>query len=124
MEVGLRLPQDWQTLRDIRANCVTGAGNIGPDVNAYADGGIVRKGVQGESEDGEFSTGRGGAGNIGKSPLLSPQSDTGRRSTDVIPEINHREAQEDFHTGVCWHRRITGEYKANENIAGWSGKCP
>ncbi|KAH7399359.1 hypothetical protein BKA66DRAFT_451619 [Pyrenochaeta sp. MPI-SDFR-AT-0127] len=76
-----------------------GAGNIGPDVNVYTDGGVVREGVQGESTTGEYSTGRGGAGNIGKSPHLGPQSDVGRRSTDVIPEINQRDAQDEFHTG-------------------------
>ena len=77
-----------------------GAGNIGPDTNVYTDGGMVREGVQGESLDGEFSTGRGGAGNIGKSPRVGPQSDEGRRSVDMVPEINQRNAQEEFHTGV------------------------
>ncbi|CAO2656878.1 Nn.00g056810.m01.CDS01 [Neocucurbitaria sp. VM-36] len=76
-----------------------GAGNIGPDVNVYTDGGLVREGVQGESVDGEFSTGRGGAGNIGKSPRLGPQTPEGRRSVDLVPEINTREPQDEFHTG-------------------------
>jgi hypothetical protein len=47
----------------------------------------------------EFSTGRGGAGNIGKSPRLGPQVDDHRRSTDVVPELATREAQDEFHTG-------------------------
>jgi hypothetical protein len=76
-----------------------GAGNIGPDGTTYTDGGVVREGIQGESADGEFSTGRGGAGNIGKSPSLGPQSE-GRRSVDYIPEMNVRNAQDEFHTGV------------------------
>ncbi|OAL55811.1 hypothetical protein IQ07DRAFT_639463 [Pyrenochaeta sp. DS3sAY3a] len=76
-----------------------GAGNIGPDVNVYADGGVIREGVQGESVDGEFSTGRGGAGNIGKSPRLGPQTEGNRRSVEIVPEINQREAQDEFHTG-------------------------
>jgi hypothetical protein len=57
--------------------------------------------VQGESVDGEFSTGRGGAGNIGKSPRLDAQTErAGRRSVDFVPEINAREGQDEFHTGV------------------------
>jgi len=77
-----------------------GAGNIGPDTNVYTDGGMVREGVQGDSLDGDFSTGRGGAGNIGKSPRVGPQSDEGRRSVDMVPEINQRNPQDEFHTGV------------------------
>ncbi|KAL7771276.1 hypothetical protein CFE70_001219 [Pyrenophora teres f. teres 0-1] len=77
-----------------------GAGNIGPDTSIYTDGGLVREGIQGESADGEFSTGRGGAGNIGQSPRVGPQSDDGRRrSVDLVPEINQRNAQDEFHTG-------------------------
>jgi len=76
-----------------------GAGNIGPDDNVYTDGGIVREGVQGESVDGDFSTGRGGAGNIGRSPRLEPQSDRGRRSVDMVPEVDQRSGYDEFHTG-------------------------
>jgi len=76
-----------------------GAGNIGPDTNVYTDGGIVREGVQGESVDGDFSTGRGGAGNIGKSPRLDAQTDRGRRSVDMVPEVDQRPGYDDFHTG-------------------------
>lgn len=72
-----------------------GAGNIGHDTNTYTDGGIVR---EGGDEAGFHSTGRGGAGNLGKSPLLGPQ-DSGRRSTDIIPETALRQPQENFHTG-------------------------
>ena len=39
---------------------------------------------------------------MGKSPRLGPQVlDGHRRSTDVVPELATREAQEEFHTGVC-----------------------
>lgn len=79
---------------------IAGAGNIGPDGTTYTDGGVVREGYQGESVDGEFSTGRGGAGNIGKSPHLGPQSGEAHRSVDYVPEINARNAQDEFHTGV------------------------
>lgn len=39
---------------------------------------------------------------MGKSPRLDPQviDDGHRRSTDVIPELATREAQDEFHTGV------------------------
>jgi hypothetical protein len=87
-----------------KADCRAGAGNIGPDPSIYTDGGLVREGIQGESVDGEFSTGRGGAGNIAKSPRVGPQTDAGRRSVDMVPEINTRDPQDEFHTGVC---RIT-----------------
>ncbi|KAF3001209.1 hypothetical protein E8E13_001366 [Curvularia kusanoi] len=81
-----------------------GAGNIGHDDTVYADGAILREGTAGESTTNEFSTGRGGAGNMGRSPRLTPQ-DVGsprispRHSTDVVPELATREAQDEFHTG-------------------------
>ncbi|KAF3046645.1 hypothetical protein E8E12_011395 [Didymella heteroderae] len=77
-----------------------GAGNIGRDDTVYADGAITREGPQGEGPTlSEFSTGRGGAGNMGKSPRLGPQDISPRRSTDVVPELATREAQDEFHTG-------------------------
>ncbi|KAJ8108047.1 hypothetical protein OPT61_g8442 [Boeremia exigua] len=76
-----------------------GAGNIGRDDTVYADGAITREAAAGEPIANEFSTGRGGAGNIGKSPRLGPQADSPRRSTDVVPELATREAQDEFHTG-------------------------
>ncbi|KAF1840603.1 uncharacterized protein K460DRAFT_371809 [Cucurbitaria berberidis CBS 394.84] len=87
------------TTQPIHSTGRGGAGNIGPDSALYTDGGLVREGVQGESVDGDFSTGRGGAGNIGKSPRLGPQPSEGRRSVDLVPEINTREPQDEFHTG-------------------------
>lgn len=89
-----------------------GAGNIGQDDTVYTDGGLVREGIQGESVEGEFSTGRGGAGNMGRSPRVGPQSDEGR-PVDLVPEINQRNPQEEFHTGVCglvvhvWKTKLT-----------------
>ena len=92
--------ENFRYTQDKKLIAAVGAGNIGPDTNVYTDGGLVREGVQGESLDGDFSTGRGGAGNIGKSPRVGPQSDEGRRSVDMVPEINQRNAQDEFHTGV------------------------
>ena len=79
-----------------------GAGNIGRDDTVYADGAITREGTAGESTANEFSTGRGGVGNMGKSPRLGPDIGTSspRHSTDAVPELATREAQDEFHTGV------------------------
>jgi len=79
-----------------------GAGNIGRDDTVYADGAITREGTAGESTANEFSTGRGGVGNMGKSPRLGPQdigTSSPRHSTDAVPELATREAQDEFHTG-------------------------
>jgi NOL1/NOP2/fmu family ribosome biogenesis protein len=39
---------------------------------------------------------------MAQSPRLGPQTErTGRRSVDFVPEVNAREGQEEFHTGVC-----------------------
>lgn len=89
----------WKSTQKQKLILGVGAGNIGPDETLYTDGGLVREGVQGEAPEGEFSTGRGGAGNIGKSPRVGPQSDEGR-PVDMVPEINQRNAQDEFHTGV------------------------
>ncbi|KAK4978364.1 hypothetical protein LTR28_005980 [Elasticomyces elasticus] len=76
-----------------------GAGNIGHDPTVYTDGSIVREGVVGESDAPEFSTGRGGAGNIIDSPRMKPSR--GPASEDVIPEpaLRSAEGYENFHTG-------------------------
>ncbi|KAL9088971.1 MAG: hypothetical protein Q9159_002774 [Coniocarpon cinnabarinum] len=79
-----------------------GAGNIGLDENEYADGSIVREGPAGQSGTGaEYSTGRGGAGNISDTP--SPRPAPQRLDDEVVPEVATRvDAKGDyanFHTG-------------------------
>ncbi|EMR62086.1 hypothetical protein MGN70_009595 [Eutypa lata] len=73
-----------------------GAGNINPDSTKYVDGEIVRAGPEGSHEDGAYSTGRGGGGNIadaGKPP--GPRADG-----DVVPEeAVVRSSEEDRHVG-------------------------
>ena len=59
-----------------------GAGNINPDDTKYVDGEVVRAGVQGSHNDGAFSTGRGGAANIGDAGTRSSQ----RLDKDVVPD--------------------------------------
>lgn len=74
-----------------------GVGNIGPDDTPYGDGEIVREGAVGDHHDGAFSTGRGGAANIG-----SPGVKATERKDDVaIPEVALRPSLEGetFHTG-------------------------
>ncbi|KAF2435862.1 hypothetical protein EJ08DRAFT_692437 [Tothia fuscella] len=75
-----------------------GQGNIGPDTTQYTDGTIHREGIQGQSVDGDYSSGRGGAGNIVHSPQVKPER---RGSQDIIPEANliPGEGHENFHTG-------------------------
>lgn len=72
------------------------------------DGEIVREGVVGESDHGEYSAGRGGAGNMVPSPRSgTPRGGTPRAGTpvqaseEVIPEAAMRTADghENFHTG-------------------------
>lgn len=60
----------------------------------------MHEGVVGESTKAEFSTGRGGAGNIVDSPSLKADQSSAPRDEDVIPETALREHQEDYHTGV------------------------
>lgn len=84
--------------RDSELTTFAGAGNIGHDPTVYTDGAIVREGVQGQG-NGDFSTGRGGAGNITKSPLIRPVDGSPRTSSDIIPEDVLRKPQENFHTG-------------------------
>ncbi|KAK5129207.1 hypothetical protein LTR08_003757 [Meristemomyces frigidus] len=86
-----------------------GAGNIGSDPNTYADGGIVREGLAGESDRPEYSAGRGGAGNMlpGSPRSSTPRAITPRSGTpvptseDIVPETATRPADgyENFHTG-------------------------
>ncbi|RDW78098.1 hypothetical protein BP5796_05950 [Coleophoma crateriformis] len=74
-----------------------GAGNIREDATPYGDGEIVREGVVGDHHDGAFSTGRGGAANIG-----SPKIDATKRADhDSIPETALRPSMENenYHTG-------------------------
>jgi len=74
-----------------------GAGNIHEDSTPYVDGEIVREGPVGDHNDGAFSTGRGGAANIG-----SPgQAATKRTDTEAIPEVALRSSgeHENFHVG-------------------------
>jgi hypothetical protein len=77
-----------------------GQGNIGRDETKYVDAGIVREGVVGESTDGDYSSGRGGAGNIVDSPRLGP--DGRRLSHDKIPDTSLTGApkhQDNYHVG-------------------------
>lgn len=63
----------------------------------YGDGEIVREGAAGDHGDGAFSTGRGGAANIG-----SPhQKATVRKDEVAIPEVALRPSMENenFHVG-------------------------
>lgn len=63
----------------------------------YGDGEIVREGVVGDHGDGAFSSGRGGAANIG-SPGLKASA---RKDEVVIPEVALRPSMENenFHVG-------------------------
>lgn len=59
------------------------------------DGEIVREGAVGDHGDGPFSTGRGGAANVG-SPGIKP---TERHDKEVIPEVAMRPSQDEAHVG-------------------------
>ncbi|KUJ22519.1 uncharacterized protein LY89DRAFT_680662 [Mollisia scopiformis] len=74
-----------------------GAGNISEDATPYGDGEIVREGIVGDHGDGAFSTGRGGAANIGSPGLKATQ----RKDDIAIPETALRPSQENevYHTG-------------------------
>ncbi|KAH8905315.1 hypothetical protein BR93DRAFT_929563 [Coniochaeta sp. PMI_546] len=74
-----------------------GAGNIAADDTPYVDGEVVRAGPEGSHADGAFSTGRGGAANIGDPGRAS----TSRKDQDIIPEAAVRPSSEntDYHTG-------------------------
>ncbi|KAI1176198.1 hypothetical protein F4777DRAFT_547451 [Nemania sp. FL0916] len=73
-----------------------GAGNINADDTQYVDGEIVRQGDVGTHGDGAYSTGRGGAANIGdKEAPATPRTDK-----DVVPaEAMRPSIDGDFHTG-------------------------
>ncbi|KAI1119736.1 hypothetical protein F5Y10DRAFT_283816 [Nemania abortiva] len=73
-----------------------GAGNINPDDTQYVDGEIVRQGEIGTHGDGAYSTGRGGAANIGdkETPVAA------RADKEVVPaEAMRPSIDGDFHTG-------------------------
>ncbi|KAK3383342.1 hypothetical protein B0T24DRAFT_45299 [Lasiosphaeria ovina] len=74
-----------------------GAGNIRPDDTPYVDGEVVRAGEVGSHGDGAFSTGRGGAANIGDAGATT----TPRLDKDVVPESAVRASSDnvDHHTG-------------------------
>lgn len=74
-----------------------GAGNINPDDTKYTDGEVVRAGPEGSHDDGAFSTGRGGAANIGD-PGSKPKA---RADKDLVPEAAVRPSSEnaDYHVG-------------------------
>jgi len=74
-----------------------GAGNIAVDDTPYVDGEVVRAGPEGSHADGAFSTGRGGAANIGDPGRIS----TSRKDHDIVPEVALRPSSEntDYHTG-------------------------
>lgn len=58
----------------------------------------MRQGTPGDQGDGAYSSGRGGAGNIG-SPGLKPKKDEG--DGDVVPEaaIRQEEPHKTYHVG-------------------------
>jgi len=75
------------------------------DPTKYVDGGIVREGHVGESLDGDYSSGRGGAGNIVPSPRVKPQDnrrgsqDNRRGSQDRIPDESLAPVHSKYHVG-------------------------
>jgi len=75
------------------------------DPRKYVDAGIVREGHVGESLDGDYSSGRGGAGNIVPSPRVKPQ-DNRRGSQDRIPEESLTQVHSKYHVGVSEFRKM------------------
>jgi hypothetical protein len=65
--------------------------------HSYGDGEIVREGIVGDHHDGAFSTGRGGAANIGSPGIKA----TERKDEMAIPEVALRPSTEgeNFHVG-------------------------
>ncbi|TKA28221.1 hypothetical protein B0A50_04193 [Salinomyces thailandicus] len=81
-----------------------GAGNIGPDPNTYTDSSITREAPVGESPRPEFSTGRGGAGNVIQTPNTpaTATENTSAISEEIVPETAMRAQTpeyDNFHTG-------------------------
>ncbi len=72
----------------------SGAANIGPDSQVYADGEIVREGPAGNQGDGPYSAGRGGTGNIDHE---GSKVHTAPADSDVVPETATRIAKEESH---------------------------
>ncbi|KAK4248479.1 hypothetical protein C7999DRAFT_13588 [Corynascus novoguineensis] len=74
-----------------------GAGNINPDDTKYVDGEVVRAGAEGSHGDGAFSTGRGGAANIGD----AGKKQAARLDADLVPEAAVRPSPDnaDYHVG-------------------------
>jgi hypothetical protein len=78
----------------------TGAANITPDTTPYTDGGIVREGAEGDQGDGKYSSGRGGAANIGGAPLAAGEVAKAPHDSDMVPETAMRlEQKESHHVG-------------------------
>ncbi|KAA8902108.1 hypothetical protein FN846DRAFT_93647 [Sphaerosporella brunnea] len=71
-----------------------GQGNIGPDPTEYVDGEIHREGDP-ATGSGNYSTGRGGAANIG-SPKLGAAKTT---DDDIVPEVAIVKADDTYHAG-------------------------
>lgn len=74
-----------------------GAGNISKDDTEYVDGEVVRVGEEGSHGDGAYSTGRGGAANIGD----AGKTNTTRVDKVLVPEAAMRPSMENsaYHTG-------------------------
>jgi len=89
---------------DIHSTGRGGAGNIGASEGVYVDGNIVREGVSGGSRTGEYSSGRGGLGNMVQ-PLQTTGSDgPNSTSTEIIPEsamhhVTGNHEHENYHYG-------------------------
>ncbi|EON97972.1 hypothetical protein UCRPA7_6506 [Phaeoacremonium minimum UCRPA7] len=91
-----------------------GAGNITPDNTQYVDGEIVRAGEEGSHDDGAFSTGRGGAANIGDAHKKGGP----RLDKEVVPEAAVRPSQDnsDYHVGRggAGNEHVVNKDKAKE----------
>ncbi|VUC34476.1 unnamed protein product [Clonostachys rosea] len=73
-----------------------GAGNFNADDTKYEDGSIVRVGEEGSHGDGAYSSGRGGAGNIGDAGVKTGE----RKDGEIIPEAATRNSINiNHHTG-------------------------